>query len=61
MELIKLGMKEEFVRSFCNETLHSFSLEEGKFSNGRWHWLNVLSDIHREVNHAWASFVCVEG
>lgn len=53
-------MNEEFARSFCNEILHSFSLDEGKFSKGCWHWLNVLSDINREVNHACVSFVCGE-
>lgn len=53
-------MNEEFVRSFCNEILLSFSLDEGKFSSGCWHWLNMLSDINREVNHACISFVCGE-
>lgn len=53
-------MNEEFVRSFCNEILLSFSLDEGKFSSGCWHWLNMLSDINTEVNHACISFVCGE-
>jgi len=26
-------------------------LDEEKFSDGYWHWLEVLSDINRKVNH----------
>lgn len=48
------------MKSLPGPSLHSFNLDEGKYSNGYSHCLDVLSDVNRKVNNFCVSFVCAK-